>query len=94
MLEQNFKFKSIMLVDDNNIDLYITARVLSNSNFAKDIKEYTSAKKALNFLQENQNDFNQLPQIIFVDIYMPQMIGKNEMYFISERRKNGRSFLL
>ena len=75
MLEQNFKFKSIMLVDDNNIDLYITARVLSNSNFAKDIKEYTSAKKALNFLQENQNDFNQLPEIIFVDIYMPQMSG-------------------
>ncbi len=75
MLEQNFKFKSLMLVDDNNIDLYITSRVVSKCNFAKDIKQYTSAKKALDFLQENQNDFSQLPQVIFVDIYMPQMSG-------------------
>ncbi|MEM8522950.1 response regulator [Flavobacterium sp. PL12] len=75
MLKQKLKFKRIMLIDDNTIDLYITARLMAKCNFAEHINQYNSAQKALEFLRENQNNCNVLPQIIFLDIYMPQMSG-------------------
>lgn len=75
MLEIKSKFKRVMLIDDNTIDLYITARIITKYNFGEEINQYTSAKKALDFLKEHQDNCTQLPQIIFVDIYMPAMSG-------------------
>jgi len=64
-----------MLIDDNTIDLYVTSKIMTKNNFGDKIDKYTSAIKALTFLHENQANFNELPQIIFVDIYMPQRSG-------------------
>ena len=68
MLEIKSKFKRVMLIDDNTIDLYITARLITKYNFGEEITQYNSAKKALEFLEENQSNVHKLPQIIFVDI--------------------------
>ncbi|RXJ45719.1 response regulator [Gelidibacter gilvus] len=75
MLDPKSKFERVMLIDDNTIDLYITARLMTKYNFGEEIDQYSSAKKALEFLQEKQNDFTKWPQIIFLDIYMPGMSG-------------------
>ncbi|SHG31214.1 Response regulator receiver domain-containing protein [Flavobacterium segetis] len=75
MLDLKSKFQRVMLIDNNTIDLYLTSKIMTKNNFGEKIEKYTSAIKALTFLQENQADFNKLPQIIFVDIYMPQMSG-------------------
>ncbi|TYB74471.1 response regulator [Bizionia saleffrena] len=75
MLELKSKFKRVMIIDDNTIDLYITARLITKYNFAQENNQYKSALKALDFLKENQNNFSELPEIIFVDIYMPIMSG-------------------
>ena len=48
---------------------------MTKNNFAEIIQQYTSASKALEFLKNNQNNLEVLPQVIFVDIYMPQMSG-------------------
>ena len=64
-----------MLIDDNTIDIYLTSRIITKYNFGQEIDQYTSPIKALQYLKENQNDINELPQIIFVDIYMPIMSG-------------------
>ena len=64
-----------MLIDDNTIDQYVTSRAMTKNNFAEIIQQYTSALKALEFLKDNENNFEVLPQVIFVDIYMPQMSG-------------------
>jgi len=75
MTDKKSKFHRVMLIDDNTIDLYVTSRIMTKNYFAEKIDQYTSAIKALEFLKENQGNFTELPQIIFVDIYMPLMSG-------------------
>jgi CheY-like chemotaxis protein len=69
------KFESVMIIDDNLIDLYIASRMITKNNFGKKVMQYSSAIEALKYLQENQDNISQLPEVILVDIYMPGMSG-------------------
>jgi CheY-like chemotaxis protein len=73
--EQSPKFERVMIIDDNLIDLYIASRMITNNNFGKKVLQYSSAIEALKYLQENMRNISQLPNVIFVDIYMPGMSG-------------------
>lgn len=76
MLEQvTTRFETIMIIDDNTIDLYISSRIIIQNNFAQNVLQYSSAKAALSYLIEHQNNIKLLPNIIFIDIYMPEMSG-------------------
>lgn len=76
MNEQSIaKFETIMIIDDNVIDLYIASRMITKNNFGKKVLSYSKAQDALDFLKENQDNEEALPQIIFVDIYMPIISG-------------------
>ena len=68
-------FERIMIIDDNQIDLYIFSKLLTKNNFCETILQYTSAEKALKYIVENQENNLLMPQIIFLDIYMPLMDG-------------------
>lgn len=68
-------FENVMIIDDNLIDLYIVARLITKNNFGKNVLQYSSAIEALQYLQENQENIPLLPEVIFVDIYMPGMSG-------------------
>lgn len=69
------KFETVMIIDDNLVDLYIISRMVTKNNFGKNVLHYTEAQEAMKYLHENQNNISKLPQIIFVDIYMPLMSG-------------------
>lgn len=69
------QFETVMIIDDNSIDLYITTRMITKNNFGKKVLEYSTAQEALKYLQDNQDTIAALPQLIFVDIYMPVMSG-------------------
>lgn len=69
------KFESVMIIDDNTIDLYITKRLIIKNNFGGKVLEYAAAEEALLYLQEHQDTISMWPQIIFIDIYMPVMSG-------------------
>lgn len=69
------KFETVMIIDDNTIDLYVCSRMIIKNNFGKKVLQYSVATEALKYLRDNQNNFSELPQIIFVDIYMPVMSG-------------------
>ena len=75
MKEPDPKFETVMIIDDNLVDLYIISRMITKNNFGKNVLHYTEAEEAMKYLQENQYNVSKLPQIIFVDIYMPLMSG-------------------
>ncbi|EIA08657.1 response regulator [Flavobacterium frigoris] len=68
-------FETVMIIDDNVLDVYIASKIIKNCNFAVTILEYNNITDALEYLKENQNTITALPQIIFVDIYMPLLGG-------------------
>lgn len=73
--EPDPKFETVMIIDDNPVDLYIISRMIIKNNFGRNVLHFTEAEEAITYLQEYQDDISKLPQIIFVDIYMPLMSG-------------------
>lgn len=69
------KFKTIMIIDDNPIDLYISSKIILKNHFAQNLLQYSSAQLAINYLKENQENKKLLPNLILVDIHMPIMTG-------------------
>lgn len=61
-----------LLVDDNDVDLFIQKRFIEIAGFAKSIKTYNSPYQAITYLQESDSP---TPQIIFLDLNMPDMDG-------------------
>ena len=73
------KVKSVMLIDDNEIDTFINQKIIESLNFAERIQTFSSGVDALNYLKlvEDMNAYHRLfaPQIILLDINMPIMDG-------------------
>ena len=65
----------VMLVDDNDTDNFISKRIVEITKFAKRVEVKNSGKSALDYLAENQNNPENLPNIIFLDINMPVVDG-------------------
>ncbi|HEX8548661.1 MAG TPA: response regulator [Cytophagaceae bacterium] len=73
MKESNIEL--VMLVDDNDTDNFIHKRVLELTGFCTNIIVKNSGKSALEYLHENKNNLEVLPNIIFLDINMPIVDG-------------------
>lgn len=73
------KYSAAMLIDDSEIDNFINQKVLESNFFAEMIYVNTGGVSALEFLRNltiNEELAPQLlPQVIFVDLNMPQMDG-------------------
>ena len=71
----DYPFKKVAVVDDSEIDRYIISSVIKRYCFAHEAIEFNMAQKALTYLEENQNNPDLLPDIILLDINMPEMNG-------------------
>ncbi len=77
----------VMIVDDNEIDIFINKKVVEFNHFASSSICMTSAKEALAYLQEE----NVLPQVIFLDLNMPVMDGYQFLLEYSKLSDNIKS---
>jgi len=65
----------VMLVDDNDTDNFISKRIIEITGFSKRVEVKNSGRLALDYLKANQNNPEELPNIIFLDINMPIVDG-------------------
>lgn len=70
-----FKYKKIMIIDDDAIDNYLLKVLIKNNHIAESILEFENGERAISYLKENQFSEDGLPEVILLDLYMPRMNG-------------------
>ncbi len=77
--EPKYLHDNIMLLDDDDLVNFINQKVMESCHFSKNIYVNTSAKSALEFLNNlavvGNEGKNLIPQVIFIDLNMPLMDG-------------------
>ena len=67
--------KNLTIVDDDNIFVFLTTKIIEQTNLVDLIKVFGNGLDAINFLKENKNNVDALPDIILLDLSMPIMNG-------------------
>ncbi|MCX6290216.1 MAG: response regulator [Bacteroidetes bacterium] len=68
-------YKKVLLIDDNDVDCYITGRNIKKAGFASEVIVRESSEFALEYLESLASTPDELPEIIFLDILMPEHDG-------------------
>jgi CheY-like chemotaxis protein len=88
------KHKTVMLIDDNDIDNFINEKMVKASSFAENVYVHSSAKSALEFLKNISSIQNistdMVPSHIFLDINMPILDG---LHFLNEFKTLQEDFI-
>ncbi|MEQ9403188.1 MAG: response regulator [Cyclobacteriaceae bacterium] len=79
------KLQKVLLVDDDDIVNSINKVIIKHAKFADEIISETIASRAIEYIREQKNQ-GMLPDLIFLDINMPEMDGWD---FVDEYVKLG-----
>lgn len=74
-MPKEYKYDLVFLVDDNYIDNIIHQKILEACQFAKEIKSFELPSQAISYLKENSKNTHNIPEVIFLDIRMPEIDG-------------------
>ena len=65
----------LVLIDDNPIDHYIMRTMLYKNEACKQATYTFDGSMIIEFMEENKSDTNLLPDVIFLDLTMPDFSG-------------------
>lgn len=65
----------IFLIDDNDIDIVVNSKLLKLSGLSDQVQAFQSCMEAIEFFLENEEKLASEPNVILLDIQMPQMDG-------------------
>ncbi|WP_055442454.1 response regulator [Lacinutrix himadriensis] len=91
-MSKNFSF---CIVDDDDIYQFTIKKTIKSLNIAKNIIAFSDGEEALNFMIENLNNDEELPDVILLDINMPIMDGFQFMEeYIKIKPKLGKKIII
>lgn len=67
--------RHIALIDDDSICRMVVKKQIASSEYATETSEFANGFEALQQLKKDANDPSKLPDVIFLDIFMPIMNG-------------------
>lgn len=67
--------RTVLLIDDNDVDLKINSKLIKISNLFDEIVSCQSAEEGLTYLNRHLSEEQKLPDFILLDIQMPDMDG-------------------
>src|SRR4051812_27495146 len=72
----NSHFNRVLVIDDDEVDLYITSRVINSSLFANEVIRKKCVDEAIEYLNSLKNtSADMYPRVIFLDMKMPVKDG-------------------
>jgi CheY-like chemotaxis protein len=75
MKNQMQSYKKVMIIDDTYVDRYVAERNIIKCGFSDEVITKESARSALEYLASCASKPEDLPQLIFLDIRMPDIDG-------------------
>jgi len=69
------RYSIAMLIDDNELDNFVNKKLIENEHFADQVVVQSSGINALDYLKSNSSNEGVLPDVIFLDIMMPDLDG-------------------
>lgn len=106
-MPNTYKYKKVLIVDDNEIDTFVNMKIMKNIDFAEAIIVKNSEISALEYLTECKT-YNDYPDVIFLNPAMsperkgdfikefqkfPKIKGKNRLIIISVMEKQQQNDL-
>ncbi|MFD2917665.1 response regulator [Psychroserpens luteus] len=86
---------NICIVDDDDIYQYTVMKTLKSLELVKNIIVFSDGEEAINFMLDNINKENELPDVIFLDINMPIMDGFQFMEeYVKIKSKVGKNIII
>jgi len=67
--------KTVCVIDDDEVFQFLCEKTIEKTQRAKKLMLFLNGKEAIDFFNENKNNNESLPDIIFLDIDMPIMDG-------------------
>jgi len=67
--------KKLVFVDDSPMDHFILKRILTQCELDYDVACTANGAEVIDLLNQSKTDFNALPDVILVDLYMPGFDG-------------------
>ena len=67
--------KTLAIIDDDEIYIFLTKKVVEQTHLVDQIKVFENGRDAINYLKENLENPDLLPEIILLDLSLPVMDG-------------------
>lgn len=84
------KFKKVLLVDDDDIVNSINSVIIKHARFADEVESINNVQNAIEFLIRTKNS-NDRPEVIFLDLNMPDQDGWDFMEEYEKLGMNGQT---
>lgn len=86
-----YKHQHILIIDDNEMDIFFLKETMKMINFSKEITTFENPINALNFLKDSCKN---IPELIFIDVNMPCINGFQFINYYSEDFSNNTKFVI